>query len=173
MAISLSFDESRSLRFLYTSRKVHPPSKRTILKFQEGRCPSYERRNRTKSKHRKIWPMPVSRKILNLAKFWIHHWKGLKKLCYWWKNGWTCPKGCLVTAVFRLKKGIFQRPIFPGVRLTLTRDCHQWKIWTFFLPCIPTLGGWRTNAWPINRPWSEPTLPFLENLEYTMSRYIF
>jgi hypothetical protein len=41
------------------------------------------------------------------------------------------------------------------------------------LPCIPTLGGWRTNAWPTNRPWSEPTLPFLENLEYTMSRYIF
>ncbi len=109
-----------------------------------------------------MWSMLISREILSFAKFWIHHWKDLEKLCYCWKNGWTIPKGCLATAVFRLKKGYFQRPISPGVRLTLTPDPHQWKLWTFYLPRIPTLGGWRTNAWPTNRPWSEPSLPFPE-----------
>ncbi len=130
-------------------------SKRAILSFQEERCLSYEHRKRTKSKHRKLWPMPISRKILNLAKFWIHHWKGLGKLCYWWKNGWTVPKGCPVTAVFRLKKGCFQRPISTGVRLTLTPECHQWKIWTFYFPCIPTLGGDGPTHGPQNGSWSE------------------
>ncbi len=121
----------------------------------------------------KLWPPPISRKIHKLAKFGIHHWKGLKKLCYWWKIGWTIPKGGPVTAVFHLKKGYFHRPISPGVRLTLTPNPHQWKIWTFYLPCIPTLGGWRINAWPTNRPWSELTLPFPENFKYTTSRQIY
>jgi hypothetical protein len=41
------------------------------------------------------------------------------------------PSDCPDTAVFRLKKGYFQRLISRRRRLTLTRDPHQWKIWTF------------------------------------------
>ncbi len=64
----------------------------------------------------------------------IHHWKGLEKCYYWWYFCRTSPRGCPEKSVFHLKKSNFQWPISPGVRLTLTRDPHQWKIWTFYLP---------------------------------------
>jgi hypothetical protein len=51
----------------------------------------------------------------------------------------------------------------------LTRDPHQWKIWTFYLPRIPSLGGGRTNAWPRKSIWSEPTLPLFKILKYIMN----
>ncbi len=104
--------------------------------------------------------MPISRQIVYFPKIPVHHWKGLKKWCYWWKNCWNIPSDCPDTADFRLKKGDFQRLISRRKRLTLTREPHQWKIWTFYFSCIPSLGGWRTNAWPRNPIWSEPSFAF-------------
>jgi hypothetical protein len=82
---------------------------------------------------------------------------------------WIISRGCSVTVVFRSRKGYFQRLISRLRKLTLTRDLHQWKIWSFYLPRIPSLGGWRTNAWPANPAWRQPTLPFPKNYEYIMS----
>ncbi len=44
------------------------------------------------------------------------------------------------TATFCSKKGNFQRLISRQGKMTLTRDSHQWKIWTFYLLHIPSLG---------------------------------
>ncbi len=102
-------------------------------------------------------------------KIWTYHWNWLKKWYYWWKLRWIYPRGCPDTANFRLKKGHFQWLISRRKKLTLTRDPHQWKIWTFYLPRIPSLGGGWTNAWPRKSIWSEPTLPLPKMFKYIMN----
>ncbi len=78
-------------------------------------------------------------------KIWTYRWKWLEKWYYWWKFCWIFPRGCPEMAVF-LKKGHFQQLISRRKMLTLTWDSHQWKIWTFYLSRMPSLGGGRTNA---------------------------
>ncbi len=100
---------------------------------------------------------------------WTYRWNRLEKLYYWWKFCWVIPRGCPEMAVFRLKKGHFQQLISRRKKLTMARDPHQSKIWTFYLPRIPSLGGGRMNAWPIKSMWSESTLPLPKMFKYTMN----
>jgi hypothetical protein len=106
-------------------------------------------------------------------KIWTYRWICLKKCYYWWKFCWIISRGCPETATFRSKKGYFQQLISRLRKLTLTPDLHQWKIWTFYLPCIPSLGGWQTNGLPTNRSWSQPTFVFSKSLKYIMNGGIF
>ncbi len=82
-------------------------------------------------------------------------------------------KGLSGNGDFSFKKGYFQRLISRLRKLTLISDLHQWKIWTFYLPCIPSLGGWRINGLPTKRSWSQPTFVFSKSLKYIMKGGFF
>jgi hypothetical protein len=99
-------------------------------------------------------------------KIWTYRWNWLEKCYYWWNFCRIDPRSCPEMAVFRLKKGHFQQLISRRKKLTLARDPHQWKIWTFYLPRIPSLG---TNGWPRKCMWIEPTLPLPKMFKYTMN----
>ncbi len=70
-----------------------------------------------------------------------------------WNFCWFIPRGCLIMAIFRLKKAHFQIEISRYKIAGLVRDYHQWKAWTFYFMAIPHIYLRRTNPWPRNCAW--------------------
>ncbi len=118
------------------------------------------------SRHAEKWVFPFFYENIFFKQIWTYRWNWLEKWYYWWNFFWIDQRGCPEMAIFRLKKGHFQQLISRRKKLTLSRDPHQWKIWAFYLPRIPSLGGGRTNAWPRKSIWSEPTSPLPKMFKY-------